>query len=208
MVWVGTDQGAYFGSFNETLGKFTETGDHGWVAANTGGSDHNVRVYVDPSGNLWFGHGSDADPLDGGVRSLLSRLLTLSSSRFVGYAAKATVTLLDVNPDTDPPVVYVVKAGAAVSAPELTLAATKNSNGTYSASFGFAEATVPGQKLGVTSATRDSAFEVAYAFGPTGARKELPRARFTWANVVPFDDDAWIGNACFVKSLDPSCAGR
>lgn len=200
VVWVGTDQGAYFRRFDEVSSSFV---DADWIPAATGATDANVRVYVDPSGNVYFGSSF-------GVRSLLSRLLTLSSSRFVGYGATATVTLRDVGilADASPPVVYVVKEKGGTSSPELTLPTTRNTDGSFTASFGFAAATVPGEKLGVTSAATDTAFEVVYLFGPDGAQKELPRARFTWANIVPFDDDAWVGNACFLGSLGFPCTGR
>jgi len=199
VIWVGTDVGAFFQIEDPAAGELTTAG---WVQADTGGADQFVKVYVDPSGNLWFGSSF-------GVRSLLSRLVTVSSTRFVGFGARATIDLLDVNPNAPGPApetppetltVDIVKQGS--DTPEVTLTATRQpGTNSYQASFTFAAETVEGQSLGVTSSAENAVFEVLYRFGPETARRELPRPSFSWANVVEFEDDAWIGGPCFLSAL-------
>lgn len=197
VIWVGTDVGAFFQVVDPATGGLTAD----WTQATTGAADQNVKVYVDPSGNLWFGSNF-------GVRSLLSRLVTINSTRFVGYGATATIDLLDVNPNAPGPApetppetltVDIVKQGS--DTPELTLTAKKvpGTASSYRATFTFAETTGPG-KLGVTSSTENVVFEVLYRFGPDLSR-ELPRPSFSWANIVKFEDDALIGGPCFLNTL-------
>jgi hypothetical protein len=53
----------------------------------------------------------------------------------------------------------------------------------------------------VTSTNTDVVFEVAYQFGPEGSKRELPRPAFSWANIVPFEDGAFIKGPCFLNAL-------
>ncbi|MBI5015801.1 MAG: hypothetical protein HZB55_09970 [Deltaproteobacteria bacterium] len=199
VVWVGTDRGAFYQVVDPATGDLVSDG---WLAADTSVSDTDVKVYVDPSGNLWFGSSF-------GVRSLVSRLLTMSSDRFVGYGTRAVIDLVDINPNAPGPppdappdtlTVFIVKEDGQVSSAELELTATRQpGSNTYRAEFTFAATTVPGQALGVTSSAQDVVYEVVYPFGPS--RREVPRPSFSWANIVPFEDDLWIGGPCFLNAL-------
>ncbi|GAB4262469.1 MAG: hypothetical protein Kow0092_12830 [Deferrisomatales bacterium] len=175
-VWIATSQGAYFQAWD--AGR--ELGGS-WERLATESDD--VRaVYVDPAGNVWLG-------TDQGVEALLLRLLSVDSSKYIGFGAQARVTVIDVASQgagsVEVEINGVAEPVAETSAP-----------GVFEAAFGFSEAAGAGV-IQVSSTAADTPLEFVYDFG-TGSIA----VRASWSNEQPFEDDLWIGNLCFIGALD------
>jgi len=165
--------------------------------------DAHTVVHADVSGNIWLGMGGDStDALNGYV----VRLLNLDKSRYLGDT-NGVVSLVD----------YAVFAdnGAANETATVTLSVGSESRdfevieqddtGRFTQTFQISPSGAAGGEgsLFLASSTADDvAVEATYVFTDANAAERKLSAFATWANIVPFDDDLWVGGGlCFVRSL-------
>jgi hypothetical protein len=148
-------------------------------------------VLADPVGNVWLGS-------DSGVRAIIARSLTLSGSRFIGTAARTTVFISDDNfPDQD--VTVTVKVGSTSQDFAVPLDSTGQGELTFGYTFSDAsDPSVPPHLFPVTSSATGVDIEVSYKVTADFSLTALA----SWAQIIPFEDDLWIGGPCFLQLLE------
>lgn len=172
-------------------------------------------VLADPAGNVWLGS-------DFGLRSLIVRYLTLSGTRFIGLDKRAVVTLedgeaeaiLDLpdDPDDDP-TLPDLPITVQVGATAVKFYVLPDVDGVYRLAFGFTSAADndpvadPLHRFSVTPSVEGEDILVFYEFKDALGTLRKLEARATWAEIVPFEDDLWIGGPCFLDLLLPTRRG-
>lgn len=194
-VWIGTDNGAW----SQVVGPAGNLASDGWTQETTTQNESVSVVYVDPSGNAWFGTTSGSGVAR--VRGLVVRFLGLNQTRYLGASAQATVSLGDLRfggepqPNGVPGEQATVKATVGGASQDL-VAVENGDSGSFTVTFALSSVgTVPGpDAIDVT---------VQYEFLDANDAERTISASATWANIEPFEDDAWIGGFCFLRSLGP-----
>ncbi|MBE0616910.1 MAG: hypothetical protein IH608_03135, partial [Proteobacteria bacterium] len=187
VVWLSTDQGAWFDAL-DAEGRLSGS----WQRQATDATAVQ-SVQVDAAGNVWLGGSTSAT---GGLEALLLRLLTTDSSRYLGFGTPATVTVLDFDLSQNglEDTILVTVNGKSFDFSET------GDTGVFSRSLVFSESGAGEDEIQVTSSSTDTPVEIAYGYDPEDPEKVL-RAVASWANIVDFEDDAWIGGPCFLEAL-------
>ena len=172
-------------------------------------------VFADPAGNVWLGS-------DFGLRALVVRYLTLNGTRFIGIDKRALVTLEDgeaeavldlPNDPGDDPALPDLPITVQVGATVATFYVLPDINGVYQLAFGFTTAAEndpvadPLHRFPVTPSVEGEEILVLYEFLDAQGGTRTLEALATWAEIVPFEDDLWIGGPCFLDLLLPSRRG-
>ncbi len=224
-VWLATTKGAFFqspdasGDFDSKLCGTGIDWDSpaddvdllGVSCAGDGGGWHPVpqnvteaqlainenfgSVFLDSAGNAYLGS-------DTGIRAVIARQLSLSGTRFIGYDKIATVTLED-----DTVGVGTVVVDVSVGSTSATIPAIATGVGSFTVDFGFTEtegsdATVSPHNFYIGSTSEDVDITVTYTYTTADGVDRTLDASATWANIVEFTDDAFIGGFCFIGELD------
>lgn len=201
-IWIGTTEGAYFQRPQDgVLADADCTGQDasciGWRLESSTAADRVDVAFADGSGNLWFG-------TDRGVRTFIVRLLTLSSSRYLGEVT-ASALLEDL-----PNFAANGKSGE-TAALDITVGGTKKTitatevgdTGEFVFSFSFSVSAAPAESsvFSVASSTTGVPVEAKYTFRDSlGAERSLT-AVSSWANIVPFEDGLIVDGPCFIEAL-------
>ena len=212
-VWVTTEsnQGArpdaYFQNPVDAEGNLNELpATNGWERRSSTFSDPRTVVHADTSGNAWLGMAGG----NGAINGYVVRLLTLDKSRYLGddtgVASLEDLDRFGNNGDPNEETTITIAVGSE-SAPFTVT--EQDDTGRFSQSFRIVPsdtAGVEGNVFQVNSSASDVPVVASYTFTgandpPTDPPRELT-AIASWANIVPFDDDLWIGNdLCFLRSL-------
>jgi hypothetical protein len=219
-LWLATDKGAFFQDFS--LGTLNPkvcslgtdwadpdddlditdtpctTAGNGWHPVPQKNSEltratveNFGAVLSDVGGNVWLGS-------DAGLRAVIARVMALSGTRFIGVGATVGVSLTDITVVDGDPVTVEVEVGSETATLPLT-----GSGGDYSASFGFT--------LGTTST---AAPPYLFQVEPTAAGVPITVtynsldglvqliATASWAEIIDFEDDLWIGGPCMIRAME------
>ncbi|PLX41975.1 MAG: hypothetical protein C0609_10515 [Deltaproteobacteria bacterium] len=148
----------------------------------------------DSGGNVWLGSSL-------GIRGFISRYMALSATRYIGVNSIAEVNLDDVNPGAAPYISITVGSNT-VQQPILL-----DSEGKLTLYFGFTydeELTLSPLTFPVTSTPDGVDITVEYYKDINDILDNLPptlRAAATWAEILDFEDDLFIGGPCFLETL-------
>lgn len=210
-VWLGTDLGAYFQTpltgnlASRVCGAADTPGIGCWALDSTPNftqADRVDEVLADASGNTWFGTSR-------GLKGRVFRLLSLDQDTYLGPGATAVVSLEDLltfagngipgEPIPDP-------AAGETPVPRITITVrtvTQTLTGEELDDTGRFTFTVPLANIGPLPASGEKVpVSVSYTFRDANlANRTLPPRTAIWANIAPFEDDAWIGGPCFLEAL-------
>lgn len=208
-VWIGTDNGAYT-QIPDAGGLFA---DEGWeVVLLTSGSRVD-EIHTDPAGNVWIGY-------QDGIIGLIIRNMEISSTRFIGVDAIAYVTVDDLffydngvsgetlpydrEPDgTDD---FILSATVGGDTKQLS-AQEEADSGRFTTAFGFSLGASSANVFQV-SGSSDVKITVTYSYRDINSVQRTIVRTASWANIVEFEDDLWIGGPCFVDSLLPETSEK
>jgi len=142
----------------------------------------------DGTATVWF-----ATKVSGAVRFGSGAILTLDKSIYINESAIATIQLLDENAVSTSQSVTVASGADSTGFPLVVQRGTDN---VYRGSFGFSKGGTDNvaRKIGVTNGT---AVTITYRDSNPPSVKT---ATATWKDVVPFEDDLWVGSLCFVAT--------
>jgi hypothetical protein len=153
-------------------------------------------LLVDRGENAWLGS-------DYGVRGFISRFLSLNATRFIGLGKTAIVSLDDVDPGAGG---YIKITVASKSA---KVNAVFDENGRMvPIYFGFTFSEVdpsvsptPNPLLFPVTSTADGVPVTVEYYRSAADTVATLTAAATWAQIIAFEDDAFIGGPCFLKTI-------
>lgn len=165
------------------------------AAAGGQGGESVSAVFLDSVGNAWLGS-------DKSIRGIIARSLSLSGNRFIGVGARAQVFLNDDIQAGQAVSVRVTVGGAAA---EIPLVLDEAGNGTIEFGFTYSasDPTVAPHRFTVTSSAAGIPITVTYDYTNSLGEPASLVAIASWAEIVEFEDDLWIGGPCFLRSLEP-----
>ncbi len=194
-VWIATDNGAW-SQVVDALGNLTPDG---WVQQTTTQGEAVSVVYVDASGNAWFGTNSSSNVTR--VRGLIVRFLGLNSTRYLGANASATVTLEDLRFGGEPQPNGIPNEQATVTATvggasQDLIAVESGDSGRFGVTFALSS-------VGAVPGSEGTDVQVEYVFFDANQVERSLTASATWANIAKFEDDLFINGPCFLRTLEP-----
>ncbi|PLX38905.1 MAG: hypothetical protein C0608_11520 [Deltaproteobacteria bacterium] len=152
------------------------------------------KAVSDGGGNIWLGSSL-------GVRGFISRYMALSATRYIGVNSVAEVNLDDVSPGPAPYISITVGANT-VQQPILL-----DAEGKLTLYFGFTydeQLILSPLTFPVTSTPDGVDITVEYYKDIDDILNSLPptlTAAATWAEILDFEDDLFIGGPCFLETL-------
>ena len=204
-VWVTTEssnQGpmntAYYQDPDASGDLETDPAVNNWGVVTSTFDQHTV-VHADASGNAWFGMAGSSASSEA-LNGYVVRLLTLDKSRYLGdVTGVATLVDLTLAGDGTAPVTLAIGGDSRDFNPSETGA----DSGTFVQTFHIVPSGTAGgsgSEFQVSSSAADVPVEARYEFTDASDVDRELTATASWANIVKFEDDLWIGS-CFLRSL-------